>query len=56
MTHAPSAHEAAARALYDARTSGRLLAALPAECRPAGVDDALAIQRRVGELVAQPVA
>ena len=55
MTHAPSAHEAAARVLYDARTRGRPLAALPAECRPANVDDALAIQRRVGELVAQPV-
>ncbi len=55
MTLDPSAHEAAARALYDARTSGRLLAGLPAQCRPANVDDALSIQRRVGELVAQPV-
>lgn len=47
--------EAAARALYEARIGGRLLAGLPAACRPATVDDALAIQRRVGELVGAPV-
>ncbi|MFO1317425.1 MAG: 2-keto-4-pentenoate hydratase [Burkholderiales bacterium] len=55
MTADTSTHEAAARALFDARRTGRLLAGLPAACRPASVDDALAIQRRVGELVAQPV-
>lgn len=55
MTQDNPAHEAAARVLYDARAGGRLLAGLPAECRPATVDDALAIQRRVGALVGQPV-
>ncbi|MBK9115806.1 MAG: 2-keto-4-pentenoate hydratase [Betaproteobacteria bacterium] len=55
MTQDTPAHEAAAQALYDARVGGHLLAGLPAACRPATVDDALAIQRRVSELVAQPV-
>ncbi len=49
------AQEAAARLLFTARTSGARLPGLPADCRPADVPAALAIQRRVAELVGQPV-
>ena len=49
------AHEAAAQFLFAARKSGRPVPRIPVDIRPADVADALAIQRRVGVLVGQPV-
>ena len=47
--------EAAAQYLVAARKSGRPGARLPEACRPADLGSALAIQRRVGELLGQAV-
>lgn len=49
------AHEAAAQFLFAARNRRTPGPRIPAEARPADVADALAIQKRVGELVGQPV-
>ena len=48
-------HESAAQFLLAARKRGTPGPRIPAEFRPADIDDALAIQSRVTELVAQPV-
>jgi 2-keto-4-pentenoate hydratase len=49
------AQEAAAQFLLAARKSGKPGPRIPADIRPADVADALAVQRRVGELIGQPV-
>jgi 2-keto-4-pentenoate hydratase len=48
-------HEAAARFLFEARKRGTGGPRIPAEHRPASVEDALAIQARVAQLVGQPI-
>ncbi len=48
--------DAAARLLFAARQSGTPGPRLPLELRPSGLDDALAIQARVGELMGTPIA
>jgi 2-keto-4-pentenoate hydratase len=50
-----SNRESAAQFLFAARKRGSPGPRIPAEFRPADIDDALAIQGRVTELVAQPV-
>jgi 2-keto-4-pentenoate hydratase len=47
--------EAAAQCLYAARRAGRPGGRLPEACRPADVETAWAIQRRVDELVGRPL-
>ena len=49
------AHEAAAQHLLAARNRRTPGPRIPVESRPASIDDALAIQARVAELVAQPI-
>jgi len=51
----PDAIDAAARQLVDARRTGKPGPRLPQACRPAGIDDALTIQRRVAELLGEPI-
>jgi 2-keto-4-pentenoate hydratase len=51
----PPAHEAAAQFLFAARKSGRPGPRIPADIRPTEIADALAIQRRVGVLIGQPI-
>lgn len=50
-----AAQESAAQFLFAARRNRTTVPRIPAECRPADVPAALAIQRRVAELVGQPV-
>ena len=47
--------EAAAQFLFAARGSGKPGLRIPADIRPTDVADALAVQRRVAELIGQPV-
>ena len=49
-----SSEEAAAQYLIEARRAGRTGDRLPESCRPADIEAALAIQRRVSEVLAQP--
>jgi 2-keto-4-pentenoate hydratase len=48
--------DVAARHLVAARVARRAGSELPASCRPTDRDSALAIQRRVGELLGEPIA
>ena len=50
-----AATETAARYLVAARLAGRPGERLPESCRPADVDAALAIQKRVTELLGLPI-
>ncbi len=50
-----SAIESAAQFLYAARTGRRTVARVPEASRPADVAQGLAIQRRVAELIRQPI-
>ncbi|MEO8508785.1 MAG: 2-keto-4-pentenoate hydratase [Betaproteobacteria bacterium] len=50
-----SAPEAAAQFLFAARHRGAPGPRIPVESRPANVAEALAVQRRLGELIGQPI-
>jgi 2-keto-4-pentenoate hydratase len=50
-----AAQETAAQFLFAARHEGRVGPRIDEAARPATVDDAIAVQRRVAELLAQPV-
>ncbi|MGU7785201.1 2-keto-4-pentenoate hydratase [Burkholderia sp. PU8-34] len=55
MTHTPERVDAAARHLIAARRAGVAGPLLPDDCRPDDIDTALAIQRRVVDLLGEPV-
>jgi 2-keto-4-pentenoate hydratase len=55
MSTPSPAQETAAQHLFSARKSGKPGPRLPEALRPANTEDALAIQRRVGELIGFPV-
>ncbi len=50
-----SSEEAAAQYLIEARRAGRTGDRLPESCRPADIEAALAIQRRVSKVLDQPI-
>src|SRR6478735_3618950 len=56
MTMTPSAVQAAARALVEARRSRKLLAGLPADARPQSIADAHAIQDATVAALAEKIA